>query len=990
MIALAIILSLFFRFGLRYAANPEVFQREVQNSIIGAEFEIKNCIATPQNYAKYTGKDLGVLVYSGDSLIYWNSNLVGPKLIRRRVPLNCDTISNLLCGDFLVKSFSKDNLSFYVYKLLNSTYSIENEYFENRYVAFPFLVDAEIKFDAKATTGYPIYNADNELLTYCEIKPNPTVSPSFRSAVTIIVLVCFIIGLILLLMSFEKVKAKLTGFSKKEHPKFIELGILTVLLISILLTYLFYYHQTKQENETIIETANRLIEKRDAKFEESYLNIEKSIQNDSTLREMIFAESNVLADVVLGYTQQLVFDDNMKSYTASLTICSPEEEITIQPEDYVEDCKSYFEGKLTENPNERVGENLYFIDYYTLDPNYLGIINIKSLDSTSQRTLYFEFYKPVTPAGFGYPKLLQDRNSWIANEYSVACYQDTLLMYKNGRYLFPSFLSDLNAENEQFSIKKDGKIYAKQYNENDTLVISVPRKGWSEVTAPFGVIFLALMIPFSLICLLLRTKQTPKQGSLRRKLQVLVLSTLVISFCAVGPISVIYMRSLYNKKTTTNQFETIRTLSLEMGKDIDFQQLFLINSRETWTEILHDYASTFFTDLNLYGIDGRLLATTREEIYEHFLQAPLMNAEAFKHMNGNKALYYVHNEKLGSGEYESAYVPITDHNGNTLAYLNTPFFSSKSDLQHEIAYFILTYINIILLLLALTIFFVLVITRRLTQPLAMLQDNMTKVTITGENEKIEWQSNDEIGALIKQYNQTLGELQKQKDDFQRITIEEAWRDAARQVAHEIKNTLTPMRLSLQMLQRSVDQGVNNLDERINHTSDTLIEQIDTLSDIASSFSDYAKLPKNDPKPLDLAELLGTVVNLYDNVKNITFTYDFDKSKDHTYVGDKTNLNSAISNVIKNAIQAIGSRPEGQIDVKLTATEQSYRISIKDNGPGIKEEDKKKVFLPNFTTKVYGSGIGLSYTYKIIQSAGGEIKFESEEGVGTEFIIELFK
>jgi signal transduction histidine kinase len=209
------------------------------------------------------------------------------------------------------------------------------------------------------------------------------------------------------------------------------------------------------------------------------------------------------------------------------------------------------------------------------------------------------------------------------------------------------------------------------------------------------------------------------------------------------------------------------------------------------------------------------------------------------------------------------------------------------------------------------------------------------------------------------------------------------------VAHEIKNSLTPMRLSVQMLQRNIENG-KATPEQTQRTANTLIEQIDALSDIASSFSRYAKLPENHPQPLDLAELVGNVVNLYDNAENITFSYHYDKAKDHTFNGDKTNLNSAVGNLVKNAVQAIGSKFDGKIEVSLQVTDKTYIISVKDNGKGIKEEDKSQIFLPNFTTKTGGSGVGLSLTYNIVQSAGGTISFESEEGKGAEFVIELPK
>jgi len=301
----------------------------------------------------------------------------------------------------------------------------------------------------------------------------------------------------------------------------------------------------------------------------------------------------------------------------------------------------------------------------------------------------------------------------------------------------------------------------------------------------------------------------------------------------------------------------------------------------------------------------------------------------------------------------------------------------------------LTYFNIILILLAIALIFILILTKQLTEPLTLIQTKLAGIDINQKNEPIEWKSNDEIGELVKKYNELIVKLEKSAAELKRTTTESAWRGVARQVAHEIKNSLTPMRLSIQLLQRKIEKG-NATPEEIQRTTNTLIEQIDSLSDIASSFSRYAKLPENHPAPLDLAELVQNVVNLYDNIENIEFVYDYDKAKDHTYNGDKTNLNIAVGNLIKNATQAIGSEPNGRINVTLKSTEKQFVISVKDNGKGIKEEDKSQIFLPNFTTKSGGSGVGLSLTYNIVQAAGGTISFESQEGEGAEFVIELPK
>ena len=301
----------------------------------------------------------------------------------------------------------------------------------------------------------------------------------------------------------------------------------------------------------------------------------------------------------------------------------------------------------------------------------------------------------------------------------------------------------------------------------------------------------------------------------------------------------------------------------------------------------------------------------------------------------------------------------------------------------------LTYVNIILVLLGVALIFVIGITKKLTQPLTLIQNKLGDIKIDQKNEPIEWKRNDEIGALVKQYNQLIVELEKSAAELKRTTAESAWRDVARQVAHEIKNSLTPMRLSVQMLQRNIENG-KATPEQTQRTSNTLIEQIDALSDIASSFSRYAKLPENHPQPLDLAELVGNVVNLYDNKENIVFGFIYDQTKDYTFNGDKTNLNSAVGNLVKNATQAIGTKNDGKIEVRLEATEKTFVIAVKDNGKGIKEEDKGRIFLPNFTTKTGGSGVGLSLTYNIVQAAGGTIDFESTEGEGAEFVITLPK
>ena len=968
---------------LHYSLKPEIIGKRVQKTINCIESDVQTLIDQGLNLNEIENKGIGVFIFSNDSLTYWNSNELHPKHLKRRINIGHDTICSVPSGDYYFRTVKKDNTIYYLFKLLNSHYRIENQYFENGFKANSKIIDAQIQL--KYDEGdFNIKNCDGKLLTKCRIIGKPKLKSPYKYIWYCPSIIFIIIGI---LLSFSRQKEQ----TKKKNSKLgIEKGIAIIVALAAIFTYAYHEVRTKKENTKMIEMAENLLNKRDKAFENSFKNFAETIVIDTNLREMLFSESNVLSDVILGYSKELLFDENMKAYTISLTLCEPNEEITIQPEEYVTDCEEYFLEKTTNNNQKKVEENLYFIDYYTFDPNYLGKIKIYSKDSIQQKTLYFEFYKPIAPEGFGFPQLLQENNSKRPYVYSVANYRNQILVYKYGRYIYPNFFSEQNGKNKDFNYADGYKHYTLKYSDNDALVISAPLKGWSEKTAPFAVFFLCMMIPYLLIFWILQPKETKKMRNFRQRLQLVVLSTLALSFLAIGPVSVIYMRSVYNKKTINAQFDTTRTLSLEMENDLDIMTMIASNtSRDTWANILQHYANTFFTDINLYRLDGMLIATTRPEINELNLQAPIMNAEAYQQMHRNKALYFTHEEYLGKGIYESSYTPMTDTEGNTLAYLNTPYFSSTTDLHKEIQNFVLTYINIILILLGIALVFVLSVTKKLTQPLSLIQNKLSDLKIDQKNEPIEWKGDDEIGALVKQYNQLIVELEKSAAELKRTAAESAWRGVARQVAHEIKNSLTPMRLSVQLLQRNIDNG-KATPEQIQRTTNTLIEQIDALSDIASSFSRYAKLPENRPEPFDLAELVGNVVNLYDNAENVTFSYVYDKTKDHTYNGDKTNLNSAVGNLVKNALQAIGSKPNGKIEVTLKSMEFLFVITVKDNGKGIKDEDKDRIFLPNFTTKSGGSGVGLSLTYNIVQAAKGTISFESEESKGTMFVIKLPK
>lgn len=977
-IALMLATSILLYFSMRL----DVMEKTIQSRILKMDKKMQDQVASCLNMTEFEESETGLVAFMDDSLVYWNRNDINPKVLRRRIGKDCDTICQLPNGNYYVKSYQTGLMRYYVFRKLNAHYPYNNEYKENATSIYPKWIEANVSFIPNGK-GKPVVNQKGKLLSYCQINSTPKLQSPYNYVFLPLALL-FVLGMV---FGIYKPKHRDNNHTKKR----IDISIAIIFALSILFTYIFNGTSNKRENEEMMNMAKNLSEKRDLRFEKSFAGFTELVKTDTVFRDMVFAESNVLADVILGYAKELLFDETMLAYNATLTLCEPNEEISIQPEGYITNCDNYFLEKIVSNNHERVGEGLHHIDYHTLEPNYLGEIPLYTYDSTKKKTLYLEFYKPLAPEGFGLPRILEQPNNNKPHNYSIGSYYNNILMYKYGRYVYPNYFNNLKINKNGFSNSKRFKHFTICTEENNILIVTVQRKGWTQITEPFALFFLAMLIPYLLVLWIIRPRKTnkKKKRSFQQRMQNVILLTLGISFVAIGPVSILYMSSLYNQRTRDSQFETTQTLSIEMRNDLDFQTLLETATINTWTEILQRYSTTFFTDLNLYDMKGQLIATTRPDLMETYLQAQLMNAEAFQNIHRNKALYFTHKEQLGKASFQSSYIPLTDRDGNTLAYLNTPYFASTTDLHNEIKSFVLTYINIIIVLLGIALVLVLRITKRLAQPLALIQNKMGGVKLGQKNEHIEWKDNDEIGALVGEYNKLIVELDKSATELKRTTAESAWRGVARQVAHEIKNSLTPMRLSLQLLQHNIEKGDAST-EKIQRTTNTLIEQIDSLADIASSFSRYAKLPENHPQPLDLAELVGNVVNLYDNAENIKFIYDYDPTVNHTFNGDKTNLNIAVGNLVKNATQAIGSAQSGKIEVSLKDMGTAFVIGVKDNGKGIKEEDKDRVFMPNFTTKAYGSGVGLSLTYNIVQAAGGTISFESKEGEGATFIVELPK
>ena len=391
-------------------------------------------------------------------------------------------------------------------------------------------------------------------------------------------------------------------------------------------------------------------------------------------------------------------------------------------------------------------------------------------------------------------------------------------------------------------------------------------------------------------------------------------------------------------------------------------------------------------DLSVYDAEGELIRTSVPFFLFEGYQSPRINPEALRayYRQGFKPALL--EEKAGDLEYLSAYVPVAEP-AQGLSYLfQIPFTSGASNLQQNVLSFIGNLLNLYVFLLLIAGAIAITVANSITRPLMKIGEKLRSFQL-GQNEPLEWESEDEIGKLVNEYNQMIQKLEESAQKLAQSEREGAWREMAKQVAHEIKNPLTPMKLSIQYLEHARKSDPERAAAMISRVSQTLIEQIDGLARIATEFSNFAKMPKADPELLDLKALSGSVYRLFTEHQEPVEQIELILPEGTVSAfADRGHLVRVLNNLIKNAQQAIPEGRKGQIKISVKPGAEAHTISVSDNGTGIPEAVQPKVFQPNFTTKSSGMGLGLAMCKNMMTAAGGDIYFETEEGKGTTFFV----
>ena len=838
------------------------------------------------------------------------------------------------------------------------------------------------------------------VVRFCKLLPLKIMLPALFISAIIVYLLNMLSGQYSLIHIFVFLLLAIQAwFFRREGARLVNISVTFTIIAAAYAAYIIPELTWQKETEKLKVISVNFSNQNDIYGEALLIDLWSELESDSLLPAMMNKDFLSPDDVngVYSYLDGEYFSGYWDNYDKIYTICEYDSPLYFESDTTrVENCFDFFQTRAREIGVPLIDSNLVFLDNKSGRPYYLGCLYFTK-ESGNRNGLFIELINLLKYTQSGYPELLIDEEHdkrINTGNYSIAKYINDSLVLQTGEYPFENHLPfnlDGSKGYSTLSINDNEEYFI--YSDDDTsVVVARPRLTFLDIIVTFTYLFIAFFISHLLFMMILKPPENILPGTLNftQKLQVAFVGILLGSIVIIGTVVVILSINQYRGKHYENIQEKIGSVYIEL--DHKFSEL--DNLSQTWSDdaypnldaLLIKFSNVFRTDINLYDTNGELIATSRREMFDKKLKSERMNYEALIRLKYYGQTQYVNNERIGNLEYLSAYTPFVNNRSKVLAYLNLPYFNMQRRVSEETSNLIVAMINFTMILIVVSLSIAVFISVRITNPLRMLQQGLASVRLEEKSKPLEYRGHDEISELVKQYNKMLDELQTSALKLARSEREDAWREMAKQIAHEIKNPLTPMKLNVQQLYKKWKDNPENFEESLRTFKQYQIEQIDNLSSIASEFSNFARMPKASPRETDLISHMNAVAELYSDIKNVDLVINFNDLKEVIVFADKEQMNSMLSNIFRNAVQAIPANKKGIISVSLSVKENSALIRVEDNGVGIPDDLKDKLFTPNFTTKSSGMGLGLAIVKRVVETADGEIWFESEPGKGTVFYI----
>ncbi len=779
------------------------------------------------------------------------------------------------------------------------------------------------------------------------------------------------------------------------------LGLLCAAIFSVQFEQLNSYKE--KEHRKLFAT--KLIAKEDIDLEFKLLNIEEEMVHNEAIDSLFYYTEGDYNELELNY-RYTFFNDFIKNYDISLMrYDSFGADITPNKLSY-----AYANALYNQSTNKSISN--YFL--YIKDLHYLGGYLAKYEICPGKRNIGYVFLL-LTPKvksdlyNLDYFFNKMDYSNLVDNRYSYAIYQKNELIKSLGSYPY-TLSNDLQyskMEDESFIEVNGYSQLLKKINNETFIIVSLKSATWNQIftvftfillyfTAVLVVVFMGIYALIFIIGLLGFNSRFQKiYGVITKYLRVININKLYLetkirlSFLLMSvlicSVVVYFTVQNVNKSFKEKQNESLDKKMSQIVSELEVG--YSKRDERPIKNLIKHLANTYEVDINLYFKDGTLYQTANNRIYDESWFSPYIHPLAHYELIQRKQYNLKQVERIGLLEYSSYYNALFDANRNLIGYVHVPYFSKSLDLKNEFSTYLGSLLNISALLLMISLLIASYIGQSLVRPLNLMIASLAKIKLGEQNQLINWSRNDEIGQLVDEYNVMLKKLELSTEKLARSEREGAWKEMAKQVAHEIKNPLTPMKLHLQHLQMSLHKDDAHLKEKIASISHILIDQIDQLSHMAEEFSSFAKMPMALPELQNINQILNSSIVLFRSQSHLEIEYELSTDIIMVMV-DKDQLARVFTNILKNAQQATEDNEICKIQVKVTANDAYVDISIADNGKGIEEDLKDKIFQPNFSTKNSGMGLGLAICKKIIEQMHGSITFESALNNGTTFHVVL--
>ena len=743
------------------------------------------------------------------------------------------------------------------------------------------------------------------------------------------------------------------------------------LLISVFLVNVAAGFGFRKEQDRVGLWANRLSIDRDISLELELRTIENEIASDVLIGSLAVLDNT--NSIVLNRIMEYYMTRLSQDYDVSTFILNPGNS-SQQAVDYIysriRDGKPIFDNSRFLYNTTTSGQSRYAALFTFYNPTY------------GSSTMLLEVEPKTNKTDRGFSSLMgytTPGSVTIPARYSYAKYQGQSLASYRGAYPYVRTLSEELAdqaysEQRSYMVRNNYSHFVNKISDDEVIIISRPKISDMSFFLDFVFVALAAYAALSLLALSRKRKSVFQKTYYKTRVTSVLVASLFITMITITLVSVIFVIRRNDANRHNMMVERISNIQNLLESRCRNARDYTELASQEFSSSLEVISDMTGSDIMLYTPGGVAFKSTTQEILDNQLFGSRIDEEAYRQIYHEGSRYFIDKDMLNGHRYYAMYAPVYNDAGQMLAIASSPYIPENYDFDTEAAIHSIAVITAFLILLIIARILIDNIVDRLFKPLSELSSKMGASDVDSL-EYLDYDRDDEITSLVQSYNKMVSDLSESTRQLAQAERDKAWSGMARQVAHEIKNPLTPMKLQLQRLIRLKQKGDPTWQEKFDEVAKVVLDHIDILSETANEFSTFAKLYTEEPTSIDLDQVLKEEIAMFDNKENIVLNYM--GFKDAVVMGPKPQLTRVFVNLISNAVQAVEEQGGGTVQISLRNSSSSdgfYDIVFEDSGPGVASENVEKLFTPNFTTKSSGTGLGLAISRSILEKCGARISY----------------